>query len=101
MREYTQAPCFGCSYAGRGLGRTSVHFRTGWCRATTKAFDEAGSRVSRQLLSQSPVNLLDDIAVFVGLSFLHVPHPLVWATLAAAGPLGLLMATPLTRHLCR
>jgi predicted PurR-regulated permease PerM len=50
----------------------------------TKAFDEAGSRVSRQLLMQSLVSLLFGIAVFVGLCFLHVPYPLVWATLGAA-----------------
>ena len=51
---------------------------------TTKAFDEAGSRVSRQLLMQSLVSLLYGIGVFVGLYFLHVPYPLVWATLGAA-----------------
>jgi predicted PurR-regulated permease PerM len=51
---------------------------------TTKAFDEAGSRVSRQLLMQSLVSLLYGIAVFVGLHFLHVPYPLVWAMLGAA-----------------
>lgn len=51
---------------------------------TTKAFDEAGSRVSRQLLMQSLVSLLYGIAVFVGLYFLHVPYALVWATLGAA-----------------
>jgi predicted PurR-regulated permease PerM len=52
--------------------------------ATTKAFDEAGSRVSRQLLMQSLVNLVYGVAVFVGLYLLHVPYVLVWATLAAA-----------------
>lgn len=51
---------------------------------TTKALDEAGSRVSRQLLMQSLVSLLYGIAVFVGLYFLHVPYPLVWAMLGAA-----------------
>jgi predicted PurR-regulated permease PerM len=51
---------------------------------TTKAFDEAGSRVSRQLLMQSLVSLLYGIAVFVGLYFLHVPYPLVWAALGSA-----------------
>jgi predicted PurR-regulated permease PerM len=51
---------------------------------TTKAFDEAGSRVSRQLLMQSLVSLLYGIAVFVGLYFLGVPYPLVWAMLGAA-----------------
>ena len=51
---------------------------------TTKALDEAGDRVSRQLLMQSLVSVLYGIAVFVGLHFLHVPYPLVWATLGAA-----------------
>ncbi len=50
---------------------------------TTKAFDEAGTRVSRQLLMQSLVNLLYGIAVGAGLYFLGVPYPLVWAALAA------------------
>jgi hypothetical protein len=50
---------------------------------TTKAFDEAGSRVSRQLLMQSLVNLLYGIAVGTGLYFLGVPYPLVWAVLGA------------------
>ena len=50
---------------------------------TTKAFDEAGTRVSRQLLMQSLVNLLYGIAAGAGLYFLGVPYPLVWATLAA------------------
>lgn len=51
---------------------------------TTKAFDEAGTRVSRQLLMQSLVSLLWGIAAFAGLYFLHVPYPLVWATVGAA-----------------
>jgi predicted PurR-regulated permease PerM len=50
---------------------------------TTKAFDEAGDRVSRQLLMQSLVNLLYGIAAGAGLYFLSVPYPLVWATLGA------------------
>jgi predicted PurR-regulated permease PerM len=50
---------------------------------TTKAFDEAGARVSRQLLMQSLVNLLYGVATGVGLYFLDVPYPLVWAVLAA------------------
>jgi predicted PurR-regulated permease PerM len=33
---------------------------------------------------QSLVSVLYGIAVFVGLYFLHVPYPLVWATLGAA-----------------
>ena len=56
----------------------------GQLATTTKALDEAGSRVSRQLLMQSLVSLLYGIAVFVGLYFLRVPYPLVWATLGAA-----------------
>ena len=51
---------------------------------TTKAFDEAGTRVSRQLLMQSLVNLIYGVAVGIGLYFLGVPYPLVWAALAAA-----------------
>jgi predicted PurR-regulated permease PerM len=56
----------------------------GQLATTTKALDEAGDRVSRQLLMQSLVSLLYGIAVFVGLYVLHVPYPLVWATLGAA-----------------
>ena len=56
----------------------------GQLATTTKAFDEAGRRVSRQLLMQSLVSLLWGIAALVGLYFLHVPYPLVWATLGAA-----------------
>jgi hypothetical protein len=56
----------------------------GQLATTTKALDEAGDRVSRQLLMQSLVSLLYGIAVFVGLYFLHVPYALVWATLGAA-----------------
>jgi len=50
---------------------------------TTKAFEEAGTRVSRQLLMQSLVNLLYGIAAGAGLYILDVPYPLVWAALAA------------------
>ena len=50
---------------------------------TTKAFDEAGTRVSRQLLMQCLVNLLYGIGAGAGLYFLSVPYPLVWATLGA------------------
>jgi predicted PurR-regulated permease PerM len=51
---------------------------------TTRAFDEAGTRVSRQLLMQSLVNLLYGIAAGVGLALLGVPYALVWAMLGAA-----------------
>jgi predicted PurR-regulated permease PerM len=58
-----------------GLGRLAV---------TTKAFDEAGSRVSRQLLMQSFVNALYGIAAGVGLYALGVPYPFLLAASAAA-----------------
>ena len=56
----------------------------GQLATTTKAFDEAAGRVSRQLLMQSLVSLVYGIAIFVGLYFLHVPYPLVWGMLGAA-----------------
>jgi predicted PurR-regulated permease PerM len=58
-------------------------FGHGRLTLTTKAFDEAGSRVSRQLLMQSLVNLLYGIAAGLGLYLLGVPYALVWASLAA------------------
>jgi hypothetical protein len=59
-------------------------FGHGRLTVTTKAFDEAGTRVSRQLLMQSLVNLVYGIVAGLGLYFLGVPYPLVWATLGAA-----------------
>ena len=60
-----------------GYGRLTV---------TTKAFDEAGTRVSRQLLMQSLVNLVYGLAAGLGLYVLGVPYPLVWAALGAVEP---------------
>ncbi len=51
---------------------------------TTKAFDEAGSRVSRQLLMQSLVNAVYGLIAAVGLYFLGVPYAFVWGALGAA-----------------
>jgi predicted PurR-regulated permease PerM len=59
-------------------------FGHGQLTVTTKAFDEAGTRVSRQLLMQSLVNLVYGIVAGLGLYFLGVPYPLVWAALGAA-----------------
>ncbi len=59
-------------------------FGHGRLSTTTKAFDEAGSRVSRQLLMQTLVNLVYGVVAGVGLYFLGVPYALVWATLGAA-----------------
>ena len=57
-----------------GHGRLSV---------TTKAFDEASTRVSKQLLMQSLVNAIYGIVAGVGLYFIGVPYALVWGTLGA------------------
>jgi predicted PurR-regulated permease PerM len=59
-------------------------FGHGQLTVTTKAFDEAGTRVSRQLLMQSLVNVVYGIVAGLGLYFLGVPYALVWATLGAA-----------------
>ena len=59
-------------------------FGHGHLAMTTRAIDEAGQRVSRQLLMQSLVNLLYGIAAGVGLALLGVPYALVWAALGAA-----------------
>jgi predicted PurR-regulated permease PerM len=56
----------------------------GQLATTTKAFDEAGSRVSRQLLMQTLVSGIYGAVAYVGLYFLGVPHPMVWALLGAA-----------------
>jgi predicted PurR-regulated permease PerM len=59
-------------------------FGHGRLAVTTKAFDEAGARVSRQLLMQSLVNLLYGTAAGSGLYLLGVPYAWVWAALAGA-----------------
>lgn len=55
----------------------------GQLTATTKAFDEAGTRVSRQLLMQSLVSLAYGTAAWLGLYVLGVPYPFVWAAFGA------------------
>jgi predicted PurR-regulated permease PerM len=59
-------------------------FGHGSLTITTKAFDEASTRVSRQLLMQSLVNAMYGVAAGVGLYLLGVPYPFVWAALGAA-----------------
>ena len=59
-------------------------FGHGQLTVTTKAFDEAGTRVSRQLLMQSLVSLVYGIAAGIGLYVIGVPYPFVWAALGAA-----------------
>jgi predicted PurR-regulated permease PerM len=51
--------------------------------ATTKAFDEAGSRVSRQLLMQALVSAIYGLVAGLGLYFLGVPYAMVWGALGA------------------
>jgi predicted PurR-regulated permease PerM len=51
---------------------------------TTKAFDEAGRRVSRQLLLQTLVNVIYGALSATGLYFLSVPYPLFWGAAGAA-----------------
>jgi len=48
---------------------------------TTKAFDEASRRVSRQLLMQTLVNAIYGLGVAIGLYFIGVPYPFLWGAL--------------------
>jgi predicted PurR-regulated permease PerM len=59
-------------------------FGHGRLTITTKAFDEASTRVSRQLLMQSLVNGVYGIVAGLGLFLLDVPYALVWGALGAA-----------------
>lgn len=51
--------------------------------STTKAFDEAGSRVSKQLLMQSLVSAIYGLVAGVALYYLDVPYAMVWGALGA------------------
>jgi predicted PurR-regulated permease PerM len=55
----------------------------GYVANTTRAFDEAASRVSRYLLMQSLINLTYGILVASGLWVIGVPYPLLWGALGA------------------
>lgn len=50
---------------------------------TTRALDEAGARVARQLLMQTLVNAIYGVAAGTGLWLIGVPYPAVWASLGA------------------
>lgn len=50
---------------------------------TTKALDEASSRVSRQLLMQGVVNALYGATAALGLWYLGVPYAMLWAALGS------------------
>jgi predicted PurR-regulated permease PerM len=56
----------------------------GHLAVTTRAFEEAGGRVSRQLLMQALVNAIYGVGVGVGLWLIGVPYFVLWAALAAA-----------------
>ncbi len=56
----------------------------GHLAVTTKAFDEAGRRVSRQLLLQTLVNAIYGSMSAAGLWLFGVPYPLFWGVVGAA-----------------
>lgn len=56
---------------------------SGHVTLTTRAFDEAGTRVSRYLLMQTLVNLTYGVAVAIGLYLLGVPYATLWGSLGA------------------
>lgn len=62
-------------------GRLLGLFGHGHLAVTTKAFDEAGKRVSRQLLMQTLVNVIYGVCAAVGLLLLGVPYPWLWGAL--------------------
>jgi len=64
-------------------GRVIGLVGSGHLAVTTKAFDEAASRVSRQLLMQTLVNTIYGMAIGAGLWAIGVPYPLLWAALGA------------------
>jgi predicted PurR-regulated permease PerM len=56
----------------------------GHLAVTTKAFDDAGQGVSRQLIAQSAVNVIYGTVAALGLYWLGVPYALLWGVAAAA-----------------
>jgi predicted PurR-regulated permease PerM len=64
-------------------GRLLGLFGHGRLAVTTRALDEAGRRVSRQLLMQTLVNAIYGVTAGTGLWWLGVPYPLLWAVLGA------------------
>ncbi|HEX5217758.1 MAG TPA: AI-2E family transporter [Vicinamibacterales bacterium] len=57
---------------------------SGRMATTTKALDEAATRVSRYLLMQSLVNAGYGMMIGFGLFFIGTPYPILWAALGAA-----------------
>jgi predicted PurR-regulated permease PerM len=52
-------------------------------RLTTLAINDAGERLSRFFVLQFAVNLGVGVMVWVGLTLVELPHPVLWAALAA------------------
>ncbi len=52
-------------------------------RLTTLAINDAGERLSRYFVSQFAVNAGLGALLWIGLSIIALPHPLLWAALAA------------------
>jgi len=59
----------------RVVGASQLHI-------TTQALDDATHRVSRYLQAQLFINVIYGIAVGIGLYFLRVPNPWLWAMVA-------------------
>src|SRR6202051_1196840 len=51
-------------------------------RLTTLAINDAGERLSRFFVSQFAVNLGVGLMIWIGLSVIGLPHPLLWGALA-------------------
>lgn len=59
-------------------------FGSGTLAVTTKALDEAATRVSRYLLRMSGVNAVFACGVATGLAWIGVPYAILWGALAGA-----------------
>jgi predicted PurR-regulated permease PerM len=53
-------------------------------RLTTLVINDAGERLSRFFVSQFAVNFGVGLMIWIGLSLIRLPHPLVWAALTTA-----------------
>jgi predicted PurR-regulated permease PerM len=59
-----------------------IRIAGGDIRLSTLAINDAGERLSRFFLSQFAVNLGLGVMVWIGLSVIGLPHPLLWGALA-------------------
>jgi predicted PurR-regulated permease PerM len=65
------------------LGRMIRLIGQGRISATTRAMDDAGSRVARYLTMQLLVNVSFGVCIAIGLSFIGVPNAVLWGAFAA------------------